>query len=47
MVQINVTLSLNEETYKKYQKFCEVNTIALSKSVEKFMCDKIKGNKNE
>jgi hypothetical protein len=45
MVQINVTLSLNEETYKQYQKFCEENTIALSKSVEKFMSDKINGNK--
>ncbi len=45
MVQINVTLSLNEETYKEYKKFCEENIIALSKSVEKFMNGKIKGNK--
>ena len=45
MVQINVTLSLNEDTYKKYQQFCEENTIALSKSVEKFMNNKINGNK--
>ena len=45
MVQINVTLSLKEETYKEYQKFCEENTIALSKSVEKFMDGKIKGKK--
>ena len=45
MVQINVTLSLKEEKYKEYQKFCEENTIALSKSVEKFMDGKIKGKK--
>ncbi len=45
MVQINVTLSIKEETYKKYQKFCEENTIALSKSVEKFMTDRINGNR--
>lgn len=45
MVQINVTLSLNEETYKQYQKFCEENTIALSKSVEKFMKEQMENDK--
>ncbi len=43
MAQMNVTLSLNEKTYKNYQHFCEKNTIALSKSVEKFMNEKING----
>lgn len=41
MTQINVTLSLSENIYKKYQKFCEENAVALSKSVENFMSEKI------
>ncbi len=42
MSQKNVTLSLEEETYKKYREFCRQNAIALSKSIELFMQEKIK-----
>jgi len=45
MGQINVTLSLDEDVYRKYQKFCKKNAIALSKSVENFMAKKIKEGK--
>jgi len=41
MVQKNVTLSLDEEIYGNYQKYCESNAIALSKSVEKFMLHRL------
>lgn len=41
MVQKNVTLSLDEKTYEKYQEFCKENAIALSKSIEKFMKEKM------
>ncbi|MBT4824279.1 hypothetical protein HN695_02355 [Candidatus Woesearchaeota archaeon] len=43
MVQKNVTLSIDEDVYQKYQIFCEKNTIALSKSIEKFMKEKLSG----
>lgn len=42
MSQKNVTLSLDEETYEKYRKFCKQNAIALSKSIELFMQEKVK-----
>ena len=32
-----VTLSLDSETYKKFQEFCEDRAIMLSKKVELFM----------
>lgn len=41
MVQKNVTLSLDEETYEKYREFCKKNAVALSRSIEVFMEDKI------
>ena len=41
MGQKNVTLSLDEEVYESYKKYCERNAVALSKSVENFMKDKI------
>lgn len=41
MVQKNVTLSLDEETYEKYKDFCKKNAVALSRSIEVFMEDKI------
>lgn len=43
MSQKNVTLSLDEETYEKYREFCKKNAIALSKSIELFMEEKMKG----
>ena len=42
MTQKNVTLSLNEDTYKKYRDFCKKNAVALSRSIEVFMEEKIK-----
>ena len=45
IVQKNVTLSLDQEIYEKYKEYCGKNAIALSKSVEIFMLDKIKGSK--
>ena len=42
MVQKNVTLSLDEETYNQYRVFCKKNGLALTKSVEVFMQEKIK-----
>ena len=42
MVQKNVTLSLNEDVYEKYRKFCKKNAIALSRSIDVFMEEKIK-----
>lgn len=42
MVQKNVTLSLDEETYEKYKDFCKKNAVALSRSIEVFMEEKLK-----
>ena len=46
MARKNVTLSLDEKTYEKYREFCKKNAVALSRSIEVFMEDKIiKGEK--
>ena len=37
MVQRNVTLSLDKEVYESYKEFCQKNAIALSRSIEVFM----------
>ena len=42
MTQKNVTLSLDKITYEKYKEFCKKNAIALSRSIEVYMEDKIK-----
>ena len=42
MVQKNVTLSLDEDTYEKYKDFCKKNAVALSRSIEVFMEEKTK-----
>lgn len=42
MTQKNVTLSLNKNTYDKYKEFCRKNAVALSRSIEVFMEEKIK-----
>lgn len=36
-MQKRVTLSLDSETYKRFQKFCEENDIIVSKRVERLM----------
>ena len=40
--QKNVTLSLDGSTYEKYKEFCKKNAIALSRSIEVFMEEKVK-----
>jgi len=42
-----VALSLDEEIYEKYQKYCEEHSIILSRKVEKFMEEQLnkKGEK--
>lgn len=43
-----VALSLDEEVYDSYKKFCEDNSIILSRKVETFMKEQLNnGNKNE
>ncbi|MBS3099971.1 hypothetical protein J4463_02030 [Candidatus Pacearchaeota archaeon] len=42
MVQKNVTLSLDKNTYEEYRNFCKKNAVALSRSIEVFMEEKIK-----
>jgi len=42
MTQKNVTLSLDENIYENYKKFCKKNAIALSRSIEVFMESKSK-----
>ena len=42
MAQKNVTLSLDGNIYDKYREFCKKNAIALSRSIEVFMEEKIK-----
>jgi hypothetical protein len=36
-MQKKVTLSIDSEVYKKFQKFCEENAIMLSKKIELIM----------
>tara|TARA_Y100000034_G_C6753127_1_gene334953 strand:- start:200 stop:346 length:147 start_codon:yes stop_codon:yes gene_type:complete len=42
MGQKNVTLSVNENIYEDYKEFCKKNAIALSRSIEVFMEEKMK-----
>ncbi len=45
MAQKNATLSLDEDVYESYKEFCKKNAIALSRSIEVFMEEKIKKGK--
>jgi hypothetical protein len=47
MAKINVTLSLDENIYRKYQEYCQKNAIALSRSIEIFMEKKINEKKRK
>ena len=42
MVQKNVTLSLDEGVYEKYREYCKKNAVALSRSIEVFMEERVK-----
>lgn len=46
MVRRNVTLSLNSEIYEDYRGFCKRNAIALSKSIEQFMNNRLSNSNN-
>ena len=45
MAQKNVTLSLDESVYDKYKDFCKKNAVALSRSIEVFMQEKMRNGK--
>jgi hypothetical protein len=47
MSKKNVTLSLEEGVYEKYQEYCTKNAVALSRSIELFMEKKLKEEENE
>ena len=40
-MQKRVTLNLDSEVYKKFQKFCEENDIIISKRVERLMNEEL------
>ena len=42
MAQKNVTLSLDEGIYEKYREYCKKNAVALSRSIEVFMEERVK-----
>lgn len=44
-MQKRVTLSIEEETYEDFQKFCEENDVILSRKVEKYMKGVLKEKK--
>ena len=37
-----VALSLDEEVYDSYKKFCEKNSMILSRKIDQFMKDELK-----
>ncbi|MDP3026096.1 MAG: hypothetical protein Q8N63_00160 [Nanoarchaeota archaeon] len=45
MAQKNVTLSVDEEIYENYKEFCKKNAVALSRSIEMFMEEKMEEKK--
>ena len=47
MGRITVALSLDEENYKKYKKYCEERGIILSRQVDKFMEEELKKAKRK
>jgi hypothetical protein len=47
MTRKNVTLSLEEGVYEKYQEYCTKNAVALSRSIELYMEKKMKEDEDE
>jgi len=45
-MQKKVTLSIDQEVYKKFQEFCEENDIMLSKRIERLIKKHLDENKN-
>ena len=46
MAKKTVSLSVEEEVYEEYRKFCEQKGIILSKQFENFMVEELKKNKS-
>ena len=42
MVRKTVALSVDEEIYNSYKKFCEQNSMILSRKIDQFMKDELK-----
>ncbi len=47
MVRKTVALSLDEDIYENYQKYCEKYSIILSRKVEKFMEEALKKKRED
>jgi hypothetical protein len=45
MVKVKATLSLDEGTYRKFQKWCKNRDIMLSKRIERLMNKEMEGKK--
>jgi len=46
MAKKTVSLSVEEEVYEEYRKYCEQKGIILSKQFENFMVEELKKNKS-
>jgi len=44
-MQKRITLSVNSDVYKEFQKFCEDNDIIISKRIERLMNRELEENK--
>jgi hypothetical protein len=47
MAKRTVSLSVEEEVYEQYRKYCEQKGIILSKQFENFMVEELKKNKGK
>lgn len=47
MVKKTVSLSVEEEVYEEYRRYCEQKGIILSKQFENFMVEELKKNKTK
>ncbi len=47
MVKKTVSLSVEEEVYEEYRRYCEQKGIILSKQFENFMVEELKKNKSK
>ncbi|MFC1691055.1 hypothetical protein ACFL0W_02630 [Nanoarchaeota archaeon] len=46
MPKKRINLSIDEQTYKEYQKYCEDQCMVVSKKVEHFMKEELKKKEN-
>lgn len=46
-MQKRVTLNLDSEVYKKFQKFCEENDVIISKRVERLMNEELNNKRGK